>query len=378
MHIFVILSLAFASWVAGDQSADCAIDGDADILGIGVRLGVYFQLASSFVIAFVRPEEAIVAIPTTNMLMTGIFIALLHSMSQNTITSSELICALWMIVLDFPFVMPLLSVVGAQYFSCWSVGVILLRWSAFVGLNAWYWFSGLTTIEQCPPPRVFFFANLSAIGNIRTYFKITACLGIIYAFFGLVIFVRAIVSLSQKPATQSYKERWEVKISNWDILSAWDREEAEETDGPDLDSDNRLIALIVGVISNYSWGLYGVFMCILMFSCLSIWKKMKGRSFRFSIATILVCGFLVALSVMPVELQLYWNNIGGVDTITTSGQLIAFSIGAFSLVRAIWLSVMGDHGAEEGGTPEELPNNDAPRSSEAPADKLIGPTISVA
>ena len=337
---------------AQDVADECSVDGDADILGIGVRLGIYFQLSANIIIAFVRPEEGVIAIPVTNVLMTGIFAALLHSMSQNSITPNELVCSLWVIVLDLPFVLPVLTATQGQRFSYWAVTVVVLRWTAFVGLNAWFWFSptGVTNYAPgCPPPRVFFFANLSAIGNIRTLFKVTACLGIFYSASILLVLVVKIVRLSlssnsDNAAPQSYEEKWEVRLRGFQFD---DDEESYFQSSLSMWKDPPYLA--VACVSCYSWGLYGVFMCFLMmFSVGMICGMKEEKVVWLYAATIPICIVLVALSVMPVELQLYWNNIGGINTITTSGQLMAFTIGSFSLLRAIWLSVMDSkHGKSE-------------------------------
>lgn len=71
----VILTIVPSVEGAGDVSI-CRIPADADILGLGVRLGHYFQLLSSGIIVVVRPAESLSSLSVSNMLFSGIFIAI--------------------------------------------------------------------------------------------------------------------------------------------------------------------------------------------------------------------------------------------------------------------------------------------------------------
>jgi hypothetical protein len=61
----------------------------------------------------------------------------------------------------------------------------------------------------------------------------------------------------------------------------------------------------------------------------------------------ILCGVvLLALFIIPMELQILWNKLEGVERITSTGQLISLTVGSFSLIRALFLSGIGD--LEEG------------------------------
>jgi hypothetical protein len=104
--------------------------------------------------------------------------------------------------------------------------------------------------------------------------------------------------------------------------------------------DNAVVVLLV--LGFYSWGLYGLAVCYITFIWILVrdaWNRKDdwvSRSISF-----LITGVIVALNAMPVELQIYWNNIEGVDGMSSAGQLIAFTVGAFSLTRANMASVYG-------------------------------------
>jgi hypothetical protein len=63
------------------------------------------------------------------------------------------------------------------------------------------------------------------------------------------------------------------------------------------------------------------------------------------------CGVaLLALLIIPMELQISWNKLDGLEGITSTGQLISLTVGSFSLIRAVFLTGMGD--SEEGDSGE--------------------------
>ena len=50
-----LLLLAYPA--LGQSEDNCRVPADPDILGLGVRLGLYFQIFSNLLIGVVRPEE---------------------------------------------------------------------------------------------------------------------------------------------------------------------------------------------------------------------------------------------------------------------------------------------------------------------------------
>lgn len=63
----------------------------------------------------------------------------------------------------------------------------------------------------------------------------------------------------------------------------------------------------------------------------------------------LAVGLVLVLCILPVELQIKWNKLGGVEGISSTGQLMSLTIGSFSLLRAIWLVLMTSEEKEEEG-----------------------------
>jgi hypothetical protein len=155
------------------------VPADPDILGLGVRLGLYFQVSTNLVIGVVRPEETAETILPTGLFVASLLIAVCYSTIRNDFPPGSVISCAWYPVL-ISVLMPFdlmrrfsLSVYNEpRMVRRRPLGSVLSY--ASVCINIWFWFKGLDAEHpaQCMEPRVFFFANLSAYGDIRTFFKI--------------------------------------------------------------------------------------------------------------------------------------------------------------------------------------------------------------
>jgi hypothetical protein len=305
---------------------DCRVNADTDILGLGVRLGIYFQLISNVYIAFIHPEEAAGSLPTNNMFMTAIFVSLLYSIVQNNLPSGAIVCALWIVLLDLPIIIPTIITAAVTsrsgiVLSYWTVSVTLLRLVAFNIFNTWFWFRGLDheNQTQCQEPRVFFFANLSALGGIRTYYKVNMVLNCLASLMVLGIWIFMFLSILQESNRQS---RWVYRLKS--------------------DRDNALGVFAIGTgIVSVIFGLYGMVFYALV--GVQVLQMQTGVPIARRIVCAILCGAtLVALFIMPMELQVSWNKLEGVGGITSTGQLISLTVGTFSLIRAVFLMGIGD------------------------------------
>lgn len=55
----------------------CHVYGDPDIIGLGVRLGLYLQVISNLVIVYNSPKEGAASIVVTNIFMTAVLAAII-------------------------------------------------------------------------------------------------------------------------------------------------------------------------------------------------------------------------------------------------------------------------------------------------------------
>jgi hypothetical protein len=101
--------------VRADEAIEaCRIPADPDILGLGVRLGLYFQLLSSCIVAIVRPSEGVGSLTVSNILFSGIFIAVAHSTLNNDMPASVVLSSISLLTMDVFLVVPTLTLANTK------------------------------------------------------------------------------------------------------------------------------------------------------------------------------------------------------------------------------------------------------------------------
>ena len=287
----------------------CQEYADPDILGLGVRLGLYFQLFSNLLILFRSPDEALVSITVTNVFLTGIFVAVINSVAHGKATPGELIVIMSFSILE---VNEAIGIFAGAYeaakthveINFWNLWLIAFKFMAYNTFYLWFWFHGLTlpNPRQCGEPRVFFFANFGAYGKIRTLFKIFFVFSAVLTVYLVGYFVYIVVkkSVEEKPWVKKWKVRVKKPFKNFGSYD-WRVEE-------------RLNRVGIG-----AW----------MFALLPapFWVMNSFASLLFGILT--------------MELEIRWNNFEGINTISSSGEIIPLVIGCFSLFMSLALLLGG-------------------------------------
>ena len=113
-------------------AVNCEVPADPDLLGIGVRLGFYFQFATNFLLIFTRPEEAASSIILSSMMMSGYFIATIYSITHNNLAPGVIIPTTWFFVLDVSASGVISAVTRAG-----SDGSGFMNWMFRITRNAW-------------------------------------------------------------------------------------------------------------------------------------------------------------------------------------------------------------------------------------------------
>jgi hypothetical protein len=297
-----VLLVVLASTFVAAQSDVCQIPGDADILGLGVRLGLYFQFSSNLLIAAIRPSEGLASLLLSSIFATGILVATIYSLANQIMPPSAFISTQWFLLLDSAIINPVLTNVERldlkERLSFWTLGFILFRVIAWNSLNLWFWFHGLyvENPQQCMEPRVFLFANCGAYGNVRKVFKASTIMTALYLGWYLVRWIMSFLARISDPEG-TYKERWEVKMD-----------------------------YTMGFLPQ---GLYDEELVLPM-----------PRGFGWTVF-LFICGALgLIIAITGAELQFRWNNVTGIDGISTTGQIIPLVVGAVSLFRAVSLTIL--------------------------------------
>lgn len=175
LSLTLLLCSPFIVPASAATTNDCRVPADPDILGLGVRLGLYFQLSSTWILQLVRREEAVDTFLPTCYFFVSFFIAVVFSTAKGDFAASgALIASTWYPILFYValFAFDLRGLNKKRQGVRYALAFAL--WSATGGYNVWLWFKGLDQENQaqCMNPRVFFFANLDAKGGVSVVFKI--------------------------------------------------------------------------------------------------------------------------------------------------------------------------------------------------------------
>jgi hypothetical protein len=155
--------------VSAVTEIDCRVPADPDTLGLGVRLGLYFQISSVLLLQLVRVDEALDSFLATALFFISFLFAVIYSAAKDEFPPGSVIACTW-----YPLLMWI--ALGPQDFRSYSgnrrkprLVMLMILLVAASSLNVWFWFKGLDAYhpDQCMAPRVFFFTNLSAYGNTR-------------------------------------------------------------------------------------------------------------------------------------------------------------------------------------------------------------------
>ena len=204
---FTILVLTLvAACVSADNSTDCRVPADPDTLGLGVRLGLYFQILSNVVLQLTRIDEAVDTFLPTAFFFTSFFIAIVSSTARREFARGALIASTWYPLLFF------LALISFDFRSVKEekknprILLAVLLWHSSGMLNVWFWFKGLDNVhvDQCMDPRVFFFANLDARGGVRVLFRILTLASVIAL---ITLFIIGMTSLNPW-ALRAHKIVW--------------------------------------------------------------------------------------------------------------------------------------------------------------------------
>jgi hypothetical protein len=293
-------TLLLPAFASATNLTDCRIAADADVLGLGVRLGLYLQLLSNTLVGIPRPNEATESLIPTSFFLTGFVVAVIYSVVRGDYPpSAEINCTYYPILV--------LGIAHTWMFkkslSRWWGALLHILYVATSGLNVWFWFKavGMISPAQCMEPRVFFFANFSAVGKIRVFFRIASVASCVIPLVVEVIFLKNFVKAAIA------KRRQELPISTTNVPVETTEPGQRGTVGSDRD-----------------------------ISFTDILRDAKNSGAIIATGGILYLAFFV----IAVELQIAWNHLDGVDSIQTTGQIIPLVIGGFSFIRSGYMLVL--------------------------------------
>ena len=280
--------------------------GDGAILGLGVRLGTYFQTGAvllEFVVAsaiiysnrsdVVKRSLGIQDIVNAIQRGLPIFLALVFVISlqlwQGTLSDIEFLASNYILALLMVQIYPFLTISYRARFKNFYTGafmVVATGW--FVGLNIWFWFTGYKELRNtaCGTSWAFFFYKVNAydwykILNIVIYCILGAFTipGLIYTF--VYLFPVTKHRLFPKNCSTNGKKK---------------DDDAPEEEDFDI-----------------------------------------GMSTIFAVA---ILAIIIACLIVGCELTIKWNDMLRVSSVNSTGQMLSLFVGAVALIKALWRAVV--------------------------------------
>jgi hypothetical protein len=356
----MLLVLLLAGLVSADNGDNnCQVPADPDVQGLGVRLGLYFQLLSTLLLTVVRPEEAAGTFLSTAFFLASFLIAVLYSAIQNEFPPGATISCTWYPVIVQAALVP---VDFKEYNSGQKTaraGMVALSYCISLSLNAWFWMKGLDrkSENQCMEPRVFFFYNFGAYGNIRTLFKVFS-LGLIGGcvlslFYGLFY---GLFCAEITPSTTDIELGPEQGETPCDIAQTDQSILSSERTRRTITSPTRALTAPPRVRSSEPPKRADTISATLVRASTMpttlVSRVTTSRSFVLRATTgnsqvdvkikwiysfVPEGLFWLLFYIIASELQLRWNHLTDINSVATTGQIIPLVLGSFSLLRTLYL-----------------------------------------
>ncbi|KAI1769142.1 hypothetical protein GGR53DRAFT_528981 [Hypoxylon sp. FL1150] len=158
--------------MADDDAPTCPIEGNSDLYGLGVRLGLYLQFIA-LVLARPSAKRAFdnINISTIAFVLAN-FIVLIQQTSSRDLYAPEAYLLFYLLVPQL-----VVNMFGTELKpgKIESRGIIaILLWGAFCFYFTWFWWVGLDVLKRstCEDEFGFFFTKVSLRGWFRTFNKV--------------------------------------------------------------------------------------------------------------------------------------------------------------------------------------------------------------
>jgi hypothetical protein len=278
----VFLTMAHLQTAAAETTfsspESCRLTGDDDVYGIGIRLSLYLQWFTLLIATWCSPDDARFARTFTNI----VTIAVLANAFKNTGNSSVVLIEWWIVIFN-TFSLQLGNIPFSKRLirgSASNLGTMMILWSAIIVANCWVWFAGvdLGRKEGCDI-KIYFFHPVSIYNHAwQSFLRVLAAMSCAVALFFLVTGCMAI---------------------GWTLTTSDEEDEEEEEEEEEEDEDDEKQSMNAAALSTVFQILIGI----------------------------------VAIS--ETEMTIEINDIQMKETLQSSGQLIPFVIGIFSLLATV-------------------------------------------
>ncbi|KAA8900928.1 hypothetical protein FN846DRAFT_957706 [Sphaerosporella brunnea] len=268
------------------------IVGNSDMYGLGIRIGVYLQ-AFALLIAHYFEQPSFNNIRFSSFaFQLSMFVGVVYV----TVSDPELEAAEAAIVVMFMLCSTTVIYKRRPQRLSWDKEWIVLFLEIFIsigisGYSVWFWFAGLDALKHSPDPcagYAFLFAKVSMYGQFRMFMRFYTVYMMVAFAVGLYILVW---SSSRKEQGVVQNDTPEDPEANKLPTTA----ATEPTDGKPVARPNKYVRMVSGFLP----------------------------------------AIIFIFFVLAVELMIRWNNITGVGTVRSVGQLIPLFMGILSLFSII-------------------------------------------
>ncbi|KIX96937.1 uncharacterized protein Z520_07051 [Fonsecaea multimorphosa CBS 102226] len=288
----------------GPVEQGCAIDGNSDFYGLGVRIGIYTQWMTSWIANNFLCEEIIGSLETNSIFLLALFSTVFfYSVRKDQIRVVDVLVIHQLCV---GFLFSIMSLWGyrtmyyktegpggRRHFGGFGTHFRLVLMSMITLYGVWFWAKGIDVLSPCD--------RREACGGLQTYFFVSMRVeswvtrgvnlamaivaALYYAVMAIVAAIAGIVYVTRK---------WEKKADNWELI-----------EHPDADVSLNKRELT-------TW-----YICL---SCFNL--------------------FWIVFAILNIEFTLNLNHMGNVlgsSAAVGAGQLIPLAIGMISLVRVLYM-----------------------------------------
>ena len=173
------------------QRQQCSFEGDPDLYGLGIRLGIYIQWATSWLANNFIPEAIADNLDTNSIFLLAVGVAVLHSTVASTINALD---AIMLLMLAFGYLLSVLFLIGFRTThmdkvldgvsfptSTFCVNARVLLGASLSAFAIWFWFVGIDTMtsDGCAP-YFFLFTKTSALGGARVFEQTLSVIALLY------------------------------------------------------------------------------------------------------------------------------------------------------------------------------------------------------
>lgn len=159
----------------------CGFDGNQDLYGLGVRVGIYIQVVSFFLASTQLKKQSAYLQSSSFIFLFAIFIALVRETANRTLRTPEAAMINWLILYQIIGVVATVS--GPMSTS--TILRLCMVWfvvPAQIGYNFWFWWVGLDVLPG-PEPGCkefgYFFTKVNIRGWFRTLNKVMMTLAVV-------------------------------------------------------------------------------------------------------------------------------------------------------------------------------------------------------